>query len=236
MTYPTSDSDRPVSRRGRGPRWRRSAPAGSRAEVAMLKKIASRVERQRGRDRHRGVRPGAVRRVAARPAHLLSSSCAKSVAARLRRQLQRRSAASGGRGEGRDGAGGDGASVARIRMTLAQPMRPRVRSARNMIYVEADRLDRVPTSGGVDQHGRPGERDSRRARRAPRRRDGGHAARHRPAGRDERERAQGRPAAARHRSAERDVGAAGDDAGRRRDRSARAHRHQPQGAARHPGR
>ena len=33
----------------------------------------------------------------------------------------------------------DGASVARVRMTLTQPMRPRVRSARNVIYVEADR-------------------------------------------------------------------------------------------------
>ena len=35
----------------------------------------------------------------------------------------------------------DGASVARVRLTLAQPLRPRVRSSRNMIYVEADRLD-----------------------------------------------------------------------------------------------
>ena len=52
----------------------------------------------------------------------------------------------------------DGASVARIRMTLTQPTRPRVRSARNMIYVEADRLDRVTAKGGRDQH--------RRARRA----------------------------------------------------------------------
>ncbi len=38
----------------------------------------------------------------------------------------------------------DGVSVARIRMTLTQPTRPRVRSARNVIYVEADRLDREP--------------------------------------------------------------------------------------------
>ncbi|MEQ1573042.1 MAG: type IV pilus secretin PilQ [Vicinamibacterales bacterium] len=41
----------------------------------------------------------------------------------------------------------DGAMVARVRMTLAQPMRPRVRSARNVIYVEADRLDRSGASG-----------------------------------------------------------------------------------------
>src|SRR5689334_12886971 len=31
----------------------------------------------------------------------------------------------------------DGASVARVRMTLNQPIRPRVRSARNVIFVEA---------------------------------------------------------------------------------------------------
>ena len=40
----------------------------------------------------------------------------------------------------------DGARVARVRIQLAQPMRPRVRSSRNVIYVEADRLDR-PVSG-----------------------------------------------------------------------------------------
>jgi type IV pilus assembly protein PilQ len=39
----------------------------------------------------------------------------------------------------------DGVNVARVRMTLTHPARPRVRSARNVIYVEADRLDRVPT-------------------------------------------------------------------------------------------
>ncbi|HEY3160563.1 MAG TPA: type IV pilus secretin PilQ [Vicinamibacterales bacterium] len=37
----------------------------------------------------------------------------------------------------------DGASVARVSVDLAQPIRPRVRSSRNVIYVEADRLDRV---------------------------------------------------------------------------------------------
>jgi type IV pilus assembly protein PilQ len=39
----------------------------------------------------------------------------------------------------------DGVSVARIRLTLAQPVRPRVRSVRNVIFVEADRLDRAPS-------------------------------------------------------------------------------------------
>ncbi len=41
----------------------------------------------------------------------------------------------------------DGATVARVRLTLNQPMRPRVRSARNMIYVEADRVDAAPSVG-----------------------------------------------------------------------------------------
>ena len=39
----------------------------------------------------------------------------------------------------------DGATVARVRLTLNQPMRPRVRSARNVIYVEADRIDAAPS-------------------------------------------------------------------------------------------
>ena len=41
------------------------------------------------------------------------------------------------------GRAADGAAVARVRMSLAQPSRPRVRSSRNIIYVEADRLDRA---------------------------------------------------------------------------------------------
>jgi type IV pilus assembly protein PilQ len=41
----------------------------------------------------------------------------------------------------------DGATVARVRLTLNQPMRPRVRSSRNVIYVEADRVDATPNVG-----------------------------------------------------------------------------------------
>ena len=37
----------------------------------------------------------------------------------------------------------DGTSIARVSLDLAQPIRPRVRSSRNVIYVEADRLDRA---------------------------------------------------------------------------------------------
>ena len=39
------------------------------------------------------------------------------------------------------GTGPDGVNVARIRMTLTRAQRPRVRSARNVIYVEADRAE-----------------------------------------------------------------------------------------------
>ena len=41
------------------------------------------------------------------------------------------------------GVAPDGVAVARVSMALTQPLRPRVRSSRNMIYVEADRLDRT---------------------------------------------------------------------------------------------
>jgi type IV pilus assembly protein PilQ len=41
-------------------------------------------------------------------------------------------------------AANDGTIVARVRMVLDQPMRPRVRSSRNVIYVEAERVAAVP--------------------------------------------------------------------------------------------
>ena len=43
----------------------------------------------------------------------------------------------------------DGATVARVQMTLAHPVRPRVRSVRNIIYVEADRLDQAVRTPGI---------------------------------------------------------------------------------------
>jgi hypothetical protein len=46
-------------------------------------------------------------------------------------------------------AAADGTTVARVRMTLAHPMRPRVRSSRNMIYVEADRIDGNTSATGM---------------------------------------------------------------------------------------
>jgi type IV pilus assembly protein PilQ len=41
----------------------------------------------------------------------------------------------------------DGATVARVRLRLDHPTRPRVRSARNVIFVETDRVDAAPKAG-----------------------------------------------------------------------------------------
>ena len=43
----------------------------------------------------------------------------------------------------------DGVAIARVSMALTEPLRPRVRSSRNVIYVEADRLDRARTSASA---------------------------------------------------------------------------------------
>src|SRR6188768_2573307 len=43
----------------------------------------------------------------------------------------------------------NGADIARVRMTLTQPMRPRVRSSRNVIYVEADVEDAATAKAPV---------------------------------------------------------------------------------------
>ena len=43
-------------------------------------------------------------------------------------------------------AASDGTVIARIRMTLDQPMRPKVRSTRNVIYVEAERAESAPAA------------------------------------------------------------------------------------------
>jgi type IV pilus assembly protein PilQ len=43
----------------------------------------------------------------------------------------------------------DGVHVARVRITMSQPQRPKVRSARNIIYVEADRTDTAPAAASA---------------------------------------------------------------------------------------
>ncbi|HZM58320.1 MAG TPA: type IV pilus secretin PilQ [Vicinamibacterales bacterium] len=54
-----------------------------------------------------------------------------------------------------NGQASDGASVARVHMTLTQAIRPRVRSARNVIFVETDRADAAPvvSSGAINLAG-----------------------------------------------------------------------------------
>jgi type IV pilus assembly protein PilQ len=61
----------------------------------------------------------------------------------------------------------DGTSVARVRMKLAQPTRPRVRSERNLIHVEAGRLDQPLAVTAVSGPGGPSSaiRDLRVTRR-----------------------------------------------------------------------
>jgi len=46
----------------------------------------------------------------------------------------------------------DGSSVARVSVDLVQPIRPRVRSSRNVIFIEADRLDRA-AAGAISSVG-----------------------------------------------------------------------------------
>ena len=67
----------------------------------------------------------------------------------------------------------DGAALARVQMTLAYPVRPRVRSSRNMIYVEADRLDRAvrspadPQAVGLSRPAGPAPRSELMAQAQP---------------------------------------------------------------------
>ena len=51
----------------------------------------------------------------------------------------------------------DGARVARVRMTLDQPLRPRVRSSRNVIFVEAERAAEAVKPANVTATSRPSE-------------------------------------------------------------------------------
>jgi type IV pilus assembly protein PilQ len=117
--------------------------SGGRAEVAMLTKIGSRVSD----------RAGVISIEASDPvAYVASQPDSRTFVVELREVVARgfaddfsvdpRHPVSAVRVESAQGV--DGVAVARIRMTLAQPMRPRVRSARNVIFVEADRLDLDP--------------------------------------------------------------------------------------------
>jgi type IV pilus assembly protein PilQ len=122
--------------------------SGSRTEVAMLKKIASRVS-ERG---------GVIAIEASDPvAYVASQPDARTFVVELRDVMalgfadnfsaDPRHPVSAVKVESAKAV--DGVNVARVRMTLAQAMRPRVRSARNVIYVEADRPEYSATTSGA---------------------------------------------------------------------------------------
>jgi type IV pilus assembly protein PilQ len=119
--------------------------SGTRAEVVMLKKIASRVSD----------RAGVIAIEASDPVpYVASQPDPRTFVVELREVValgfadnfsaDPRHPVAAVRVESAKGV--DGVSVARVSMTLAQPIRPRVRSARNVIYVEADRLDRAAST------------------------------------------------------------------------------------------
>jgi type IV pilus secretin PilQ/predicted competence protein len=117
------------------------------AEGAMLKKIASRLDE----------RTGVIAIEATDPVpYIASQPDPKTFVVELREVVARgfaddftadpRQPFSGVQVESTHAV--DGVNVTRVRMTLSQPQRPRVRSARNVIYVEAERADAPMTAAG----------------------------------------------------------------------------------------
>src|SRR5688572_20448771 len=121
--------------------------AGARADAAMLKKIGSTLEARTG--------SVAIEASAAVP-YVASQPDPRTFVVELR-DVVAAGFADDFKVDPRHPVGGvqvesavaDGVNVARVRITLRQPMRPRVRSARNMIYVEADRIDAIPDAPGT---------------------------------------------------------------------------------------
>ena len=121
---------------------------GSRVEVAMLKKIASRVSDSAGVVAIEASDP--VPYVASQPdprTFIVELRDVVALGFADNFSVDPRHPVAAVKVESAKGV--DGVNVARVRMTLTHPSRPRVRSARNVIYVEADRLDRVPTAAGT---------------------------------------------------------------------------------------
>ena len=114
---------------------------GARADVATLRKIGSRVDG----------RAGVISIEASDPVSYVAAQPDPRTFVIEMRDVEARGFADTFKPDPRhpfasveveSGEAADGAVIARVRMRLAQPMRPRVRSSRNVIYVEADRLDR----------------------------------------------------------------------------------------------
>ncbi len=126
--------------------------SGDRADVAVLKKIASRVTD----------RTGIITIEASDPVPYVASQPDPHTFVVELRDVVAIGFADGFTADPRhtvsavqveSGQSFDGAAVARIRMTLSQATRPRVRSSRNIIYVETDRLDRVTSAGSISTAG-----------------------------------------------------------------------------------
>jgi type IV pilus secretin PilQ/predicted competence protein len=128
--------------------------SGAHVDQAMLKKIASRVE----------ARTGVIAIEASAPVpYVASQPDPKTFIVELRDVVtvgfedaftaDPRHPISSVRVENAQAS--DGAAVARVHMTLSQAIRPRVRSARNVIFVEADRADAAPSvaSGAINLAG-----------------------------------------------------------------------------------
>jgi type IV pilus assembly protein PilQ len=143
------------------------APQAAGAEVATLKKIASRVDGRAGVIAIEASDP--VPYVASQPEPLqfvieLRDIVATGFADNFKPDPRHPFSAL----QVETATADDGSSVARVTMTLLQPLRPRVRSSRNMIYVEADRLDRPANiTNGIINGSNPSSaiRDVRVARR-----------------------------------------------------------------------
>ena len=128
------------------------APVGARSDVATLKKIASRVDNRTGVVSIESSDP--VPYVASQPEPRTFIIELREVsAARVSDQFVPDSRSPISTVAVESGRAADGADVARVRMTLVEPMRPRVRSAGNMIFVEADRPERGFGGEGISVAG-----------------------------------------------------------------------------------
>ena len=125
--------------------------SGDRADVAVLKKVASRVTDRTGVITIEASDP--VPYVASQPdPHTFVVELRDVVAVGFADGFTTDPRHTVSAVQVETGQAFDGATVARIRMTLSQATRPRVRSSRNVIYVETDRLDRV-SAGSVSTAG-----------------------------------------------------------------------------------
>jgi type IV pilus secretin PilQ/predicted competence protein len=139
---------------------------GARSDAAMLKKIASRVDD----------RAGVVTIEASVPVPYVASQPDPRTYLIELRDVNAKGFVDGFTADPRhpvsavqveSSQGADGVAVARVRLTLNQAVRPRVKSTRNVIVVEADRADRTPNGHAMVAFAGPASaiRDVRTTRR-----------------------------------------------------------------------